>query len=300
MSRTTALTTLTLATLAGTAAAQPGTSWKAFLADQTGDGVVDAADYTVWRDSIGDFNRNGTIDAQDFNLWQSNYGQTGTAQWPTDRFDAASNGAPLAPSARLAWGVVPFPPAETTKQPHVDWIEVLSVFAGGLAGDYNDDGVVDAADFTVWRDNLGQLVSPAEFYQLAGDYNSDGLVDAADYTVWRSNHSGGVGMLMGDGSVKFSGDYNADGVVDAADYTVWRDNLASTFPPIATNITDWWWSTTMPCPADLNADGVLDNADIATFVQLFLAGDPASDLNGDGLTDNADIQAFVGAFIAGC
>ena len=32
---------------------------------------------------------------------------------------------------------------------------VLSVVAPGVSGDYNDDGVVDAADYTVWRDHLG-------------------------------------------------------------------------------------------------------------------------------------------------
>ena len=32
----------------------------------------------------------------------------------------------------------------------------LSVVFIGLAGDYNDDGVVDAADYTVWRDNEGR------------------------------------------------------------------------------------------------------------------------------------------------
>ena len=29
----------------------------------------------------------------------------------------------------------------------------------GLVGDYNDDGTVDAADYTVWRDSLGQTGS---------------------------------------------------------------------------------------------------------------------------------------------
>lgn len=32
---------------------------------------------------------------------------------------------------------------------------VLSIIADGLAGDFNGDGVVNIADYTVWRDNLG-------------------------------------------------------------------------------------------------------------------------------------------------
>ncbi len=50
-----------------------------------------------------------------------------------------------------------------------------------LAGDFNDDGRVDAADYTVWRDALGQPVT------LPGDA-SPGVVDASDYAAWRSNY----------------------------------------------------------------------------------------------------------------
>jgi hypothetical protein len=54
---------------------------------------------------------------------------------------------------------------------------VLSVFsAASLPGDYNHNGVVDAADYTVWRDGLGTTYTQA------------------DYTVWKTNfgnHAGG-------------------------------------------------------------------------------------------------------------
>lgn len=55
---------------------------------------------------------------------------------------------------------------------------VLSV--AGLAGDYNDDGVVDASDYTVWRDNLDTSTT------LPGD-TTPGSVTQADYHVWRSH-----------------------------------------------------------------------------------------------------------------
>jgi hypothetical protein len=48
------------------------------------------------------------------------------------------------------------------------------------AGDYNHDGVVDTADYIVWRKVLGQVGG-----SLA-DGNGDGRVDQADYLVWRS------------------------------------------------------------------------------------------------------------------
>ena len=54
----------------------------------------------------------------------------------------------------------------------------------GAAGDYNRNGVVDAADYTVWRDQLDATgLTP-----LAGaDGDGDGEVTAADYGVWKSH-----------------------------------------------------------------------------------------------------------------
>ncbi|TWT90974.1 hypothetical protein Mal64_13730 [Pseudobythopirellula maris] len=50
-----------------------------------------------------------------------------------------------------------------------------------LVGDYNRDGHVDAADFTVWRDALDQPVAaPGD----GADGDRDGFVDADDYGVW--------------------------------------------------------------------------------------------------------------------
>lgn len=52
-----------------------------------------------------------------------------------------------------------------------------------VPGDYDGNGVVEAADRAVWADAYGTTgVS-------AADGNGDGRVDAADYTVWR-NHLG--------------------------------------------------------------------------------------------------------------
>lgn len=53
-----------------------------------------------------------------------------------------------------------------------------------LPGDFNGDGAVDAADYTVWRDNLGQPEDPAV---LSGNGNG-GTVDATDYQLWRDNY----------------------------------------------------------------------------------------------------------------
>jgi hypothetical protein len=51
-----------------------------------------------------------------------------------------------------------------------------------LPGDYNRDGIVDAADYIVWRKALDHIESG-----LAADGNGDGEVDEEDYAVWRAN-----------------------------------------------------------------------------------------------------------------
>ena len=48
-----------------------------------------------------------------------------------------------------------------------------------LAGDYNHNGIVDAADYSIWRDTLGSTSD------LRADGDSNGIVNAADYSVWK-------------------------------------------------------------------------------------------------------------------
>ncbi|MCC5824155.1 MAG: lactonase family protein [Phycisphaerales bacterium] len=54
------------------------------------------------------------------------------------------------------------------------------------------------------------------------------------------------------------------------------------------------------CPADLNNDGVLNFFDLATYLDLFNAGDPVADWNGDGLLNFFDLAAYLDDFNAGC
>jgi hypothetical protein len=54
---------------------------------------------------------------------------------------------------------------------------------GGLPGDYNGDDVVNAADYTEWRDSLGQNVALG----TGADGNRSGTVDQIDYDVWKLN-----------------------------------------------------------------------------------------------------------------
>ncbi|TWT32413.1 hypothetical protein KOR34_41760 [Posidoniimonas corsicana] len=53
-----------------------------------------------------------------------------------------------------------------------------------LTGDYNGDGYVNAADYTIWRDSLGAVGD--EFAHPAADANHNFMVDGADYEIWRA------------------------------------------------------------------------------------------------------------------
>jgi hypothetical protein len=58
-------------------------------------------------------------------------------------------------------------------------------------GDYNRDGIVDAADYLVWRDSQG-VAGPG----LVADGNRDGVVDSSDYLVWRTHFGNSPASLQ--------------------------------------------------------------------------------------------------------
>ena len=88
------------------------------------------------------------------------------------------------------------------------------------------------APWTGYFDNIrvGSIATPN-----GGDYNGDGVVDAADYTVWRDNVGGGP---AGDGTT--TGDLLGvpDGVVDEFDYDYWAQEYGSLVGPPATAVPE--------------------------------------------------------------
>lgn len=80
-----------------------------------------------------------------------------------------------------------------TYSPHLDLYRTIAEYEFQLqlssldilAGDYNRDGAVDAADYVVWRNLNGS----SGYY--AADGNGDHLVDELDHTYWRQ-HMGGT------------------------------------------------------------------------------------------------------------
>ncbi|MCO6046542.1 PEP-CTERM sorting domain-containing protein [Aeoliella sp. ICT_H6.2] len=71
--------------------------------------------------------------------------------------------------------------------------DLVLTFAAGLQGDFNGDGMVDLADYTVWRNNLGG----DEAALASGTGNNSGIVDAGDYSLWKSNFGAMSGAVSG-------------------------------------------------------------------------------------------------------
>ena len=66
-------------------------------------------------------------------------------------------------------------------------------------GDYNANGVVDAADYVAWRNTSGQTgITPG----TGADGNSSGTIDPGDYDYWRARfgNAAGSGSLAATGS----------------------------------------------------------------------------------------------------
>ena len=137
-------------------------------------------------------------------------------------------------------------------------------------GDYNFDGKVDAADYTVWRDSIGST----EVGQL-GDFNLDGDVNFLDHAVWASEFG-----QTGPGLVS---DMNTDGVVDLRDYTLWRDSKGAQPLPGAA--------------ADGDRSSFIDQPDLTVWQQFYGTHYPTleelrttsagNSSTGDSSTDNS-------------
>jgi hypothetical protein len=64
------------------------------------------------------------------------------------------------------------------------------------AGDYNRNGIVDMADYVLWRNTRLTAVTAG----TGADGNNNGLIDDNDFAIWRSNFGNVRGTISGSGS----------------------------------------------------------------------------------------------------
>lgn len=69
---------------------------------------------------------------------------------------------------------------------------VTFAFSGSNTGDYNGDGFVNAADYTVWRDGFGDFVTPFS----GADGDGSGQIDAPDYSHWIERYGDAPGAAF--------------------------------------------------------------------------------------------------------
>jgi hypothetical protein len=73
------------------------------------------------------------------------------------------------------------------------------VYTSSLApepGDYNRNGIIDAADYITWRDSVGSTVTTGS----GPDGNFNGVIDQGDYVVWKRNFGRTVASTLSSSS----------------------------------------------------------------------------------------------------
>ena len=71
----------------------------------------------------------------------------------------------------------------------------VSQIRQGLPGDYNEDGVVDAADYTIWRNNVGDSV-----VRLPNAFGA-GAIGLEQYDLWRQQYGSELQLGIGQGAI---------------------------------------------------------------------------------------------------
>lgn len=170
---------------------------------------------------------------------------------------------------------------------------------------YSDDGGMhwspDTAMSPEWNSYLGwpQQNKIGDYYHMRSDLLGADLAWAATFNgeqdvyhlrIGPSDCNGNGVDDDSDISGGTSRDCNANGIPDECDIAagVLEDANGNGIADIC------------DCPVDLNSDGELNFFDIAEFLDLFSAHDPAADWTGEGTFDFFDVAGFLGAFSAGC
>jgi hypothetical protein len=93
-----------------------------------------------------------------------------------------------------------------------------------LPGDYNFDGIVNAADYSVWRNTLGSTTdSRADGTSATTPGAPDGVVDELDYAFWKANFGNVLQQGAGSGEqgiIQSAGELRLAGSIGATETTV--------------------------------------------------------------------------------
>jgi hypothetical protein len=169
------------------------------------DGAYDIFAY-FWANPAQDWRIQAGFAANDLQLYRDN----GAQQAEASQFD------PLDPSVVLS-GV-------SSSALYRLFVGRTAVSGGSAVNVFVDDFSANTTTRT-WYDGLGYALVTDVIQGLAGDFNGDMVVDAADYTSWR-DHLGTNFGLNGNGD-EIGG---SAGLVDQADYDLWKINFGNSLP----------------------------------------------------------------------
>lgn len=84
-------------------------------------------------------------------------------------------------------------PPTTATDFYIRSLQITGSAPAGVPGDYNKNGTVDAADYAVWRDHLGQT------FQLDNEVSgvTPGMVTSQDFDAWRARFGNTAGNGAG-------------------------------------------------------------------------------------------------------
>jgi mannan endo-1,4-beta-mannosidase len=138
---------------------------------------LDALDMYNGRKMIALSETDTIVDPTVLNQWGTHWGYASPWTWDYVRSEYANSGYSMAQLSTILQQFLNSDDVITLNElPILPWNNL----APSLPGDYNDDGTVDAADYTVWRNSFGQTGT-----SLAADGDGNGTIDEGDYDVWR-------------------------------------------------------------------------------------------------------------------
>jgi hypothetical protein len=165
--------------------ALPGPNYQLSLFDKSnGKFSVDGSDQAIPGGIIDDTAADGSLHRHRFFFLEDGDGNAGTD--PADGIYLISlrlrmNGLVTSDPLYIVFGTLGSS-VEALDDAAVPWVET-NADTLVLLGDYNKNGVVEAADYTVWRNTLDQ-----SGFALPGDGDASGAVDRPDHFVWRENY----------------------------------------------------------------------------------------------------------------
>ena len=110
---------------------------------------------------LGDYDSNGITDLGDYNHWRTTFSSFVVPGTGSD-----GNGDGIVNAAD-----------------YTIWRDAINKqIADLIPGDFDDNGLVSIEDYQLWEMSFGE--SPAS-PGAGADGNGDGIVNAADYTIWR-------------------------------------------------------------------------------------------------------------------